>query len=89
MSKRSSTQIHCISAVYAEDESRKIKFEKYKDLQSLKPYIAPIYYFYDTLLHDESQCNNDDMDIFEDELLDMSEDVNNADVSESSAGLQT
>ena len=28
VSKRSSTQIRCISAVYAKDESRKIKFQK-------------------------------------------------------------
>ena len=85
--KRSSAQIRCINAVYAKDESRKIKFQKYKDLQSFKPYIAPIYHpFYDTLLHDESQCNNDDIDIFEDELLDMSEDENNA---KSPAGLPT
>ena len=68
----------------------KIKFQKYKDLQSLKSYIAPIYHsFYDTLLHDESQCNNDDIDIFKDELLDLSKDENNADVSESPAGLPT
>ena len=83
-------QIRCISAVYAKDESRKIKCQKYKDLQSLKPYISPIYHsLYDTLQHDESECNNDDIDIFEEEHLDMSEDENNASVSESPADLPT
>ena len=54
--------------------SQKIKLGKWKDLQSLKQFIPPIYHaFYDGLQTEQTERGNE-VDAFEDEMLNMSED---------------
>jgi hypothetical protein len=61
--------------VVAERQQRKIKVNKFQDLQSLKDYIPPVYHpFYDSLAIDS---DNEEPERFGDDALDISEDDGN------------
>jgi len=67
---RERSRRNSVTTLVAAQHERRIKKNKYDDLQFLKPYIPPIYHmFYDSLLADY----NDNEDVLADDGLDLSE----------------